>query len=73
MLMQLARRSRWSPVSADSQTLSATANSAVVASVTVTPPSAPAAFTTFLLGSKEYGYSLVPSVDAPETGPCKPP
>ena len=29
-------------------------------------------FTTFLLGSKQYGYTLVPQVDAPEYGVCKP-
>ena len=30
-------------------------------------------FTTFLMGTKAFGYSLLPQVDAPETGPCKPP
>ena len=29
-------------------------------------------FTAFLMGSKAYGYSLLPQLDAPETGPCKP-
>ena len=43
-----------------------------LASAPFTPPSAPAVFTTFLLGSKSFGYSLLPQVDAPETGPCKP-
>lgn len=43
-----------------------------LASAVFTPPNAPAAFTVFLLGSKQFGYSLLPQVDAPETGPCKP-
>lgn len=43
-----------------------------LASAVFTPPHAPAAFTVFLLGSKTFGYSLLPQVDAPETGPCKP-
>ena len=34
--------------------------------VTMTPPLAPQVFTTFLLGSAQYGYTLVPQVDAPE-------
>jgi len=29
-------------------------------------------FTAFLLGSASYRYTLLPQVDAPETGPCKP-
>lgn len=37
--------------------------------VTMTPPLAPQVFTTFLLGSSEYGYTLVPQVDAPECTP----
>ena len=45
----------------------------VLASAAFTPPSAPEVFTTFLMGSKAFGYSLLPQVDAPETGPCKPP
>jgi hypothetical protein len=48
------------------------AGGADLASAPFTPPSAPAVFTTFLLGSKSFGYSLLPQVDAPETGPCKP-
>ena len=45
----------------------------ILASAPFTPPSAPEVFTTFLLGSKSYGYTLLPQVDAPEFGPCKPP
>ena len=44
----------------------------VLASSPFTPPQSPQVFTTFLLGSKSFGYSLLPQVDAPETGPCKP-
>eukprot|EP01045_Picozoa_sp_COSAG04_P018352 COSAG04_NODE_1693_length_5912_cov_5.083606_5_plen_117_part_00 len=36
-------------------------------------PQAPEVFTVFLLGDKGYGYTLLPQLDAPETGPCKPP
>jgi hypothetical protein len=43
-----------------------------LASAPFTPPNAPQVFTTFLLGSKAAGYILVPQLDAPETGPCKP-
>ena len=50
----------------------ASAGAAAIASAPFTPPNAPQAFTTFLLGSKSFGYSLLPQVDAPETGPCKP-
>jgi len=46
--------------------------SAVLASAPFTPPGSPQVFTTFLMGSKAFGYSLLPQVDAPETGPCKP-
>eukprot|EP01047_Picozoa_sp_COSAG01_P050050 COSAG01_NODE_5018_length_4541_cov_2.682575_4_plen_105_part_00 len=46
---------------------------AKLADATFTPPAAPNVFTTFLMGSKSFGYSLLPAVDAPETGPCKPP
>ena len=51
----------------------AAALAAPLASAPFTPPAAPQVFTTFLLGSKSFGYSLLPQVDAPETGPCKPP
>ena len=44
-----------------------------LASAPFTPPSAPQVFTAFLIGSKAQGYTLVPQLDAPETGPCKPP
>ena len=44
----------------------------VLASSPFTPPQSPQVFTTFLLGSKRFGYSLLPQVDAPESGPCKP-
>ena len=44
----------------------------MLASAVFTPPHAPAVFTVFLLGSKPFGYSLVPQVDAPERGLCKP-
>eukprot|EP01046_Picozoa_sp_COSAG06_P079751 COSAG06_NODE_27143_length_599_cov_5.772000_1_plen_90_part_10 len=36
------------------------AAAAGLASAPFTPPSAPAVFTTFLLGSKSFGYSLLP-------------
>ena len=95
--IQYTLGSTWSSVPATQQTLSATANAAVIASTTVTPPSAPQVrcvytgvhiyictpamfmsanpsvrillavlfydvqvFTTFLLGSKAYGYNFVP-------------
>eukprot|EP01047_Picozoa_sp_COSAG01_P089654 COSAG01_NODE_21700_length_889_cov_1.855696_1_plen_78_part_10 len=32
------------------------------------PPQSPQVFTTFFLGSASFGYSLLPQVDAPETG-----
>ena len=65
--------SSWVPISGDSQTLTAFADGGgTLASVTTTPPSAPQVFTAFLMGSSEYKYSVLPQVDAPETGPCKP-
>ena len=67
--------SPWAPVGATQQTFSAVRapGSVALASAPFAPPAAPQVFTTFLLGSKSFGYSLLPSVDAPETGPCKPP
>jgi hypothetical protein len=49
------------------------AGGAALASAPFTPPSAPMVFTAFLLGDKSTGYTLLPQLDAPETGPCKPP
>jgi hypothetical protein len=42
------------------------------ASAPFTPPAAPEVFTLFMMGTKQYGYSLLPSIDAPESGPCRP-
>ena len=66
--------STWTQIPAKQQTFSAFADGggAQLASATVTPPLAPQVFTTFLLGSAEYGYTLVPQIDAPEFGVCKP-
>ena len=64
--------STWSAVPAGQQNFSAymdgASGSAPLASAPFTPPSAPQVFTTFLLGTKSFGYSLLPQVDAPETG-----
>ena len=65
--------SPWAPVDATQQTFTAVGGAGALASAPFTPPAAPQVFTTFLLGSKAFGYSLLPQVDAPETGPCKPP
>ena len=45
---------------------------AKLTSATFTAPASPEAFTTFLLGTKAFGYTLVPEIDAPEFGPCRP-
>lgn len=29
-------------------------------------------FTAFLLGTKTFGYTIMPQIDAPEFGPCRP-
>ena len=73
--------SDWMPVSTAEQQFAAVADSndddavvaAALATATFTPPAAPDVFTSYLLGSKSFGYSLLPQFDAPETGPCKPP
>jgi hypothetical protein len=81
--------SNWVPVPSSQQHFSAVADTAAaahpygqggerdgggaLATATFTPPAAPEVFTVFLMGSKSFGYSLLPQVDAPETGPCKPP
>ncbi len=71
--IQYSLGSRWIPISGDSQTLTAFEDGGgILAAVTTTPPSAPQVFTAFLMGSAKYKYSLLPQVDAPETGPCKP-
>ena len=43
-----------------------------LATATMTPPAAPEVFTAFLLGTKDFGYTLMPQIDAPEYGPCRP-
>jgi hypothetical protein len=80
--------SSWVPVPAAEQTFSAVADSTlasgaaarpwqpgggVLASSPFTPPQSPQVFTTFFLGSASFGYSLLPQVDAPETGRGRPP
>jgi len=42
--------------------INATGTAAGLASAPFTPPNAPQVFTTFLLGSKAFGYSLLPQV-----------
>ena len=71
--------STWIPVGGESQTFTAVADStanrgsgANLATMTTTPPAAPNVFTAFLMGDAKYKYTLLPQVDAPETGPCKP-
>jgi hypothetical protein len=66
--------SDWAPISSDQQTFTAVsdAGGATLATAQTTPPAAPEVFTAFLLGSAAYRYTLLPQVDAPETGPCKP-
>lgn len=64
-----------SPVPATEQIFVAVSDPAAahLASADYTAPAAPEVFTTFLLGTQSFGYSLIPLLDAPETGPCKPP
>eukprot|EP01050_Picozoa_sp_SAG11_P031819 SAG11_NODE_10054_length_860_cov_2.094612_1_plen_144_part_00 len=69
-----------SDTSSSSPTPSGSSNSSsleslasALASVSFAPPAAPQVFTTFLMGSASFGYTLLPLDDAPETGPCKPP
>ena len=77
----VAINSKWAPVATGQQTFSATSDTAAegaaagtpLASAPFAPPQAPEVFTVFLLGDKGYGYTLLPQLDAPETGPCKPP
>ena len=65
--------SDWAPIANGQQTFTAFVDGGGdLAKATFTPPLAPQVFTTFLLGSKGYGYTLVPQVDAPEYGVCKP-
>ena len=68
--------SKWEPVPALSQSYStfsdSGASSTALASASFTAPAAPMVFTTFLMGSIEFGYTLVPQLDAPEFGPCRP-
>ena len=76
--------SHWVPVSTAEQEFSAVVGSdnttddgaisvvGALATATFSPPAAPEVFTTFLMGSKSFGYSLLPQLDAPETGPCRP-
>jgi hypothetical protein len=73
--VQYSLGSTWHPVESVSTTFTAVddaGNAGLHPEVTMTPPLAPQVFTTFLLGSKEFGYTLVPQVDAPEYGVCKP-
>lgn len=44
----------------------------ILASAPFSPPAAPEVFTAFLMGSASFGYSLLPQIDAPEFGPCRP-
>jgi hypothetical protein len=63
----------WAPIPAASDTFAATsAAGAKIASAPMTPPNAPQVFTAFLLGTKSFGYTLMPQIDAPEFGPCRP-
>ena len=65
--VQYSLGSKWVPVPATQQTFAASGSgsAAPLASAPFTPPNAPEVFTTFLLGSKAFGYSLLPQVDAP--------
>ena len=65
--VQYSLGSKWVPVPAAQQTFTASGSgsAASLASAPFTPPNAPEVFTTFLLGSKAFGYSLLPQVDAP--------
>ena len=72
--VQYSLGSPWVPVPAGQQTFTAVADGGTArATAPFSPPNAPEVFSVFLLGDKSFGYSLVPQVDAPETGPCKPP
>ena len=79
--VQYSLGSKWAPVATGQQTFSASSDTAAegaaggtpLASAPFAPPQAPEVFTVFLLGDKGYGYTLLPQLDAPETGPCKPP
>ena len=63
----------WMPIPASADSFTATDKSqAKIVTATMTPPDAPQVFTAFLLGTKEYGYTLMPQIDAPEYGPCRP-
>ena len=63
----------WAPIGAAADTFTATDSSAkTIATAPMTPPAAPQVFTAFLLGTKAYGYTLMPQIDAPEYGPCRP-
>jgi len=67
--------SKWVPVPASHDTFSASSSldkGAALASATFTPPDAPEVFTAFFLGSEDFGYTLMPQIDAPEYGPCRP-
>ena len=61
------------PAAAGSNSSRSIAGGTALATAPFTPPSAPMVFTAFLLGDKASGYTLLPQLDAPETGPCKPP
>ena len=50
----------------------ASAEAGTLASAPFSPPAAPEAFTAFLMGCASFGYSLLPQIDAPEFGPCRP-
>ena len=64
--------STWHPIPASADTFSATAAGGVLASAPMTPPNAPEAWTGFLLGTAGFGYTLMPMIDAPEKGACRP-
>ena len=58
------------PATQDSFTASASSTDADegggLATSTMTPPAAPEVFSAFLLGTKGFGYTLMPQIDAPE-------
>ena len=58
-------------VDSDTQAVG-TVGAGVLASAPFSPPVAPEVFTAFLMGSASFGYSLLPQIDAPEFGPCRP-
>ena len=81
--VQYTLGSKWCPVPSAETVFTASSDAnedgslgpqqpSALASAPFTPPAAPEAFTCFLLGSKTFGYSLLPALDAPEMGPCKP-